>query len=217
MLINIYITQADAIREGSEEYGELELDVDLPSLSQTERECLARLLEGDAPDELLREGRIVVRTADPQGLVHAIEAVPFRSSRAKELDELFAAAGSPAVESDREKLHAIRDALFSPLDEWPRYSPAKDVEHSPCCTLPKASFRVEDSKPDEAQRGELGRILRAARDIEGKASISTRLHKGLCSDCGGWARLYGALVEITTPAGNHFSRELALQPPSQTP
>ncbi len=216
MLIRIHITQADAVRSGSEQYGDLQLEVLVAELSELERECLARLLEGDAPDELLHDGRIIVPSADIPGLIHAIEDAPLRSSKQKELDELLVAAGSPPVESNREKLLATRDFLFAPIDEWPRYAPAADVGHSEFCSRPKASFRVEDHKPDKDQQVELVGVLYAARQIKGRVTVMARRHRGYCADCKGTAELYGTLVEITTPAGNHFSRELALQPPSQT-
>jgi hypothetical protein len=210
MLIDAYITQADAIRAGAEDYGKITIDVNLGELSDEQRENLARVVEGEASDHLLHEGALRVKHPTVLGLLDTLREITPVDARERELDEL---SPLPASVPRRDRVRAARDLLFEPLDGFARYEPARDVEHTPSCANPKATFRVEALRPTEEQSQELQRMLRAARSIEGRVNVAAKLHRGLCPSCGGWAELYGAVVEVTTPGGNHFSRELALQPP----
>jgi hypothetical protein len=212
MLISCYISQADAIRAGSEDFGSFELDVELSELSDQQREKLALITEGRGPDEVSRRGALRVKVPHISGLLEALEKVPLPIEYTREM-KLRKLSPLPASAPDIERIRAARDVLFKPLEPFPRYVPATDVPHTPTCSSSRASFRVEKHCPSREQRLEIERILEAARSIEGLVAVTAKLHRGLCPECGGCVELYGALVEVDLPEGLYFSRELALKAP----
>jgi hypothetical protein len=123
-----------------------------------------------------------------------------------------------------ERAGVVRDWIFSVLDDMTRYErlPDSAVEHEKECYNPwegkgtRVSWGVEDLEQLTAEQfiplAKASTVLKAFVEERPGWSfkITPRRHTGICETCEGTKHAYSLLVEVTTAAGNMYSRAFAL-------
>jgi hypothetical protein len=114
---------------------------------------------------------------------------------------------------------AVRDYLFTPLRDYPRYERLEDdvVEHEERCYGERVEWSTDELEELDAERyAELQTVRKtvetfvAVNDHLRDGVTSPRVHEGVCTGCHARATSYGVLVELYTLAGNRLSREFSL-------